>query len=131
MDKMKNLCIEKNCIKCCLDTRMPLSNQDIKRINKLGFDKKVFVYKNGGWIQLRNRKGKCVFHNGLKCLIYKERPEGCRLYPIIYDKDNNCAIHDAYCPYKEKFKITKDKIEKLILLVSKLENEKVQRKTYE
>lgn len=126
---MKSCCKENNCIKCCLETRMPLSNQDIERIKMLGFNTKFFITSKKGWLQLKNKNGKCIFHNGILCTIYKDRPEGCRLYPIIYDKNESIAIFDKDCPYKDNFKISKGVIKKLYALVSKLEHEKAQRKS--
>jgi len=41
------------------------------------------------------------------CLIYKDRPEGCKIYAIIYDKDKDRAVFDKDCLYREKFKISK------------------------
>jgi Fe-S-cluster containining protein len=110
-------------------TEMPLSNQDIERIKNLGFSKMFFINDKNGWLLLKNKDGRCVFNNGSICLIYKDRPEGCRLYPIIYDKDKSCAIYDKYCPFKEKFKISKETVEKLFALISKLEYEKAKRKS--
>jgi len=108
---------------------MPLSNQDIERIKMLGFNTKFFITSKKGWLQLKNKNGKCIFHNGILCTIYKDRPEGCRLYPIIYDKNESIAIFDKDCPYKDNFKISKGVIKKLYALVSKLEHEKAQRKS--
>lgn len=125
---MQNICRNNHCIKCCQETRMPLTNKDIKRITSLGFKTKFFIKSRNGWLQLKNKDGKCVFNDGLMCVIYKNRPEGCRLYPVIYDKDEDCAIFDKYCPYTENFKISKRKADMLYALVSKLEFEKTQRK---
>jgi len=108
---------------------MPLLNLDVKRIQSLGFNRKFFTKISNGWVQLKNKNGKCVFNNGIICVIYKNRLEGCRLYPIIYDKDKNCATLDSYCPYKENFKISKNKTKLLFTLVLKLEYEKAQRKS--
>ena len=124
---MSSPCIDLNCIKCCKDTIMLLSDMDINRIKKLGFSCDFFVDTHNGWLQLKNRDGSCVFHNGIKCLIYDHRPKGCRMYPVIFDKDNNCAILDKECPYKTKFLITQSLRKKLFLLVSRIESERFQR----
>ena len=124
---MKSCCIDHKCIQCCLDTKMILSYQDIERIKRLGFDTNFFVTRRDGWLQLKNRDGRCVFHNGIKCSIYDHRPEGCRMYPVIFDKDNNCAILDKECPYRTKFLITQSLRKKLFLLVSRIESERFQR----
>jgi len=124
---MTSLCIAKKCNKCCKNTNMLLSETDIRQIEKLGYSFDFFVDIYEGWFQLKNKDGHCVFHNGVKCLIYENRPVGCQLYPITFDKDNNCAILDGECPYKTKFLITTSKREKLLYLVSKIESERVQR----
>jgi len=89
---MKSPCRYFNCIQCCKETVMLLSNADIKRIENLGFSRDLFVDDVEGWLQLKNQNDHCVFHDGMKCLIYAHRPEGCTLYPIIYDMDNDCAV---------------------------------------
>lgn len=122
--KMNSLCINFKCIQCCKNTNMLLSDTDIKRIEKLGFLCDFFVNSCDGWLQLKNRDGRCVFHDGMKCLIYEHRPAGCQLYPIIFDKDNNCAILDEECPYRTKFFITQSLRKKLFHLVSRVISER-------
>jgi len=124
---MKSCCMDFKCIQCCIETSMPLSSQDITRIKKLGFKTNFFVIKRCGWLQLKNYEGKCVFHNGINCSIYDNRPEGCKLYPIIYNKDKRCAIIDKDCSYADKFKISKRTTRQLYALVSKLESERAKR----
>lgn len=125
---MKSCCMDFKCIQCCLETSMPLSSQDIAKIKNLGFKTNSFVIERCGWLQLKNYKGKCVFHNGTMCSIYENRPEGCKLYPIIYDKDKKCAIFDKDCLYIDKFHISKSTTKQLYNLVSKLENERAEKK---
>lgn len=127
-EKSQNYCISHHCISCCQATNMLLSLKDIQRIEKLGYMRSVFAKKSKGWIQLRNVQGRCVFHDGTHCRIYDHRPEGCRLYPVVFDKDNNQAIRDKGCPQKQYFSITQDKIKRLQFLVSTLEHERVLRK---
>ncbi len=54
-----------------------------------------------GYAQLKNRNGYCVFYDIEKrqCSIYTERPEGCRVYPVILDEDVGIII-DEICPEK-------------------------------
>ena len=106
---------------------MPLSNEDIKRINKLGFDTDFFVSEKNGWLQLKNQNGRCVFHDGKICTIYEHRPNGCRIYPIIFDKDVNHAVFDKECPNRVKFVITDDIKKKLNDQVLILERERAKR----
>ena len=120
---MKSPCRHFNCIQCCKETVMLLSNADIKRIENLGFPRDLFVDDVEGWLQLKNQNGHCVFHDGMKCLIYTHRPEGCTLYPVIYDMDNDCAIIDEDCPYGSHFSMSLDVRKQLFSLVSRIESE--------
>ena len=123
---MNNCCIKFNCIQCCVNTNMILSNKDIERIGKLGFTKSYFVKKHKGWFELKNKDGSCIFHNGKSCSIYPNRPEGCRLYPIVYDTDNGCAMIDNECPHKNDFTLSKKKNMQLLSLIKILEYERSQ-----
>lgn len=120
-------CLEKKCIQCCIETNMLLSYHDIKGIEKLGYDKEFFVFENKRWLQLKNHNGRCVFHNGNKCTIYDQRPKGCSLYPIVYDKTSRKAILDDECPQKKCFSLSKKKVEQLLTLVHLLQKERTQR----
>ncbi|MFH0711031.1 MAG: YkgJ family cysteine cluster protein [Candidatus Aenigmatarchaeota archaeon] len=117
-------CVQK-CVQCCLETEMPLSEEDVERIKSLGFDYDFFVVNADNWLQLKNIDGKCAFNDGKQCLIYENRPEGCRLYPITYDEDG--AVLDEDCPHKEEFKISKAEIKMVSSLVRKLKDERKQR----
>lgn len=124
---MSNCCLETKCIQCCIETNMLLSYRDIENIQKMGYDRKFFVSERNGWLQLKNHQGRCVFHNGVRCTIYHQRPEGCTLYPVVYDKDNQCAILDSECPQKQCFPLSKTKSQQLDILISILEKEKIER----
>ena len=100
---------------------MVLSLEDVKRISALGFSREFFVEEVDGWLQLKNRNGLCVFHDGSGCTIYYQRPHGCRLYPVIYDADNDCAIIDEECPYGKYFSLSEDIENELYALISQVE----------
>jgi Fe-S-cluster containining protein len=117
---MDTICFKKKCINCCRETQMPLSISDIKRIEQIGFKQELFVYSNEGWVQLKNKNGLCVFHTGEKCSIYEHRPEGCTLYPVIFDYDTKQAILDDECPYRTTFSITRHIRTQLSKLVSNI-----------
>ena len=124
---MKSPCIDLNCILCCKNTNMILSEKDIDKIQSLGFSYNFFVDINDGWLQLKNKDGLCVFHNCKKCLIYENRPEGCQLYPITYDNDNKCTIFDKECPHQSKFIISENLKLKLFNLISRVKSERSKR----
>jgi len=107
---------------------MILTSHDIEIIEKLGYEFHFFVTEHTGWLQLKNYKGRCVFHNGIQCDIYDHRPEGCVLYPIVYDKDNRYAILDNECPQKHCFPLSKTKEQQIKTLVLLLEKERKDRK---
>ena len=103
------ICMKYGCFKCCIKTEMPLTEDDIRRIESLGYRREQFVVVKGGIPRLRNKNGKCVFlgEDG-KCIIYKHRPLGCRLYPVI-QVNGGCDVDHEYCPYAHM--ITKEEIE--------------------
>jgi len=86
-----------NCGVCCTETEMLLSQKDIIRLEKKGFSKKHFAkYNRQGYAQLKNREGYCVFYNAekRKCRVYVDRPEGCRVYPVILDEEKGIVLDD-------------------------------------
>ncbi len=106
---------------------MLLSHHDIERIKKLGYDDGFFIEEHRGWLRLKNKKGRCVFHDGIKCKIYEDRPEGCTLYPIIYDADEKAAMLDSECPHQKCFFISEEKERQLFALVSEIMQERMLR----
>jgi uncharacterized protein len=124
---MSNPCLETKCYQCCKETNMLLSYQDIETIEKKGYEKSFFVKEHDGWLELKNANGRCVFHNGDKCTLYENRPQGCRLYPVVYETDSKSAIIDSECPQKQYFPRSKSKEQQLLALISILQNERRQR----
>jgi hypothetical protein len=79
---------------------MMLSDADVKCLEKIGYDRQKFVRQDRhGFIRLRNRHGFCVFYNVERgcCKIYERRPLGCRIYPIMCDKQERIILDDL-CP---------------------------------
>jgi Fe-S-cluster containining protein len=104
---MENKC--ENCGKCCLETEMILSQQDIKLIIN-NYPNNIrehdFVFKNENeQFQLKNFEGHCVFldYFSKTCNIYKYRPHGCRFYPLIYDINEERCKLDGDCPRNDLF----------------------------
>jgi len=127
MGTMKNWCLQYGCIKCCLNTKMPLSTSDIEGIRGLGFSEGFFVTKRDGELRLKNLNGRCVFHNGQRCTIYNGRPEGCRLYPVVFDENKGRAVLHGYCPHRNKFQLTPAISCQVVKLVRKLDAERKRR----
>lgn len=104
---MENKC--ENCGKCCLDTEMILSHQDIELI-KISYPNNIrkqdFAFKNKNeQFQLKNIEGHCVFfnHYSKNCNIYKFRPQGCRFYPLIFNINEKKCKLDEDCPRTNLF----------------------------
>jgi len=113
-------CVKHKCVKCCLETRMPLSNLDLKRILKLNYRLECFAEKTQGRWRLKNNSGRCGFLLEEGCGIYSHRPEGCRLYPLVYDETLKKAVIDPLCPYGYLFKVRRNEVERLKTLLEKL-----------
>ncbi len=90
-----------HCGVCCEKTEMMLSNADVERLERRGFVRHKFVrYDRYGFARLKNRGGLCIFYDAenCRCKVYKHRPLGCRIYPVIYCGQE--AVVDALCPMK-------------------------------
>lgn len=124
---MSDACRRENCVQCCLGTEMPLSNDDVERIEEMGFKRGEFSVDADGWIRLKNAGGRCVFNDGSGCRIYDGRPEGCRLYPVVYNEDTEDAALDNDCPFGDEFEIGKDETRELLELVKRLKDERKER----
>jgi Fe-S-cluster containining protein len=116
-------CLRHECVACCLETEMPLTEADVERIEKLGFERDEFTLKVGGETRLRNRRGRCFFLEEGVCRVYASRPDGCRIYPLIYDVDAHRFIFDSVCPHTAEFKTTKEDKDHLRHLIRKLDRE--------
>ncbi len=94
----------KYCGKCCYYTEMILLPRDIERIKKLGYRLEEFIVYREGIPRLRNIDGHCIFLDPStnKCMIYSDRPLGCRLYPLIYDLELGEPVIDPYCPHADQ-----------------------------
>lgn len=124
---MTTCCLRIQCDQCCRHTNMLLTEQDINRIAGLGYERNYFVLERNGWLQLKNMHGRCVFHTMERCRIYDHRPEGCMLYPVVYDADHHSAILDAECPQRQHFFLRERKVQKLLLLIETLHDERSRR----
>jgi hypothetical protein len=116
-------CMIHGCVKCCIETRMPLSRFDIERISKQGYRFKDFVVKRKRERHLKNRNGRCVFLGDEGCIIYSSRPEGCRLYPLVYNLKNGKAVVHDLCPYGHVFRFSEEDRENLAAFFKKLSKE--------
>jgi hypothetical protein len=102
---------------------MPLTEDDIKRIEKLGFKRSDFIVEAEGETRLLNVKKTCFFLREGGCTVYEGRPEGCRIYPLVYDLDAHKFVYDTVCPHSVEFKSNREDKEKLKRLIRRLDKE--------
>ncbi len=103
--KLVNACLFHKCTLCCYDTEMNLSNKDVNIIRNLGYEETSFVKEKNGLKYLKNRHGKCVFLENY-CTIYRNRPEGCQLYPVIFESGTKKVTLDKLCPFNKEFRVS-------------------------
>jgi Fe-S-cluster containining protein len=82
---------------------MALLEEDIGRIEAMGYRREQFSMDSKGLVVLKNIRRLCVFHDGSSCTIYKARPVGCRLYPLVYAEYSASSTTDRLCPFREEF----------------------------
>lgn len=118
-----------HCGLCCEKTEMMLSYADVERLERAGYNRHEFVrYDRHGFVRLRNRRGFCVFYNAEKrrCRIYKHRPLGCRVYPVIFSKQEGIIVDDL-CPTRNT--VSKTELErkgkKLMKLLERIDAEAI------
>ena len=102
---------------------MHLTHHDITKIEQQNYNS-FYTESRDGWVQLKNHKGRCIFHDGTKCTIYTIRPHGCQLYPLVFNIDDHKPIYDSICPHPECFPITQEKTHQIQTLIDQLYKEK-------
>ena len=121
-------CVKHTCTLCCHDTNMPLTLADMERLTARGERLDAFSQPDEediGYIRLRNtEKGACTFlaPDG-RCRVQADKPEGCRLYPFIYDMDRDRVLRDSFCPFNKEFDAPPGTEQKVRALVARLEAE--------
>ncbi len=107
-------CVAHRCVQCCLETEMPLSEGDIGRLLDLGHRLEAFAVRVGAEWRLRNRFGACVFLGAEGCTIYRYRPEGCRIYPLVYHEAQGRAVLHRFCPHRQEFAVRPADVDHLL-----------------
>ncbi|WP_048148174.1 YkgJ family cysteine cluster protein [Palaeococcus ferrophilus] len=101
-----------DCAKCCVELDIPLRDEDITRIEELGYSTWEFVdyekmfYRGDRFVGYALKKrpfdGACPFlREDGKCAIYPHRPLACRLYPFLLVKHGNVLeiyVRNVECP---------------------------------
>ena len=125
-------CIRNACTICCHDTNMPLSLADMERLTSFGHRLADFseLDEEEGYLRLRNtEEGACHFLDEKgRCSVQHAKPEGCRLYPFIYDEEDDRIVRDYICPFNREFEPPADVETRVRELVGRLEREAAARK---
>jgi Fe-S-cluster containining protein len=116
-----------HCGVCCQETEMPLSDEDVRLLEKTGYPKEKFARRDErGYLLLRNKRGHCFFYDMTKrlCSVYSIRPQGCRTYPVVCT-DENTVLVDDLCPRKRTVseKELRRKGEEVLKLVQKIDSQ--------
>ncbi len=85
---------------------MLLSNKDIMRFEKKGYNRNQFVnFDEQGYATLQNVAGNCYFFDPetRTCRERANRPSGCRIYPVMLDEDQGVVV-DSNCPSSKTLK---------------------------
>ncbi len=110
------------CGKCCHETEMLLSRRDIERLEKRGYRRSDFAVRlPNGLYQLRNVNGVCYFFKDGLCSVYKDRPEGCRYYPVILSENGRRCIRDPLCPNSKT--VSKEELKRICIKLKRLYKE--------
>lgn len=125
-------CVKHACTACCKDTNMPLTFVDLERLTSLGHKLDDFSEpdEEEGYLRLKNTpEGNCNFlaEDG-RCKVQANKPEGCRLYPFIYDEDHDAVIRDGFCPFNREFAAPEGVERQVRELIQRLEAEASWRK---
>lgn len=120
-----------NCGVCCTETEMLLSKKDIKRLEKKGYSQNYFVQiDNQGYAQLKNRDGYCIFYDLKKrqCSVYRDRPSGCMVYPVILDEESGIIL-DSICQAHESISEREKSLKgvKVVKLLERIDSEALER----
>lgn len=139
-----NPCVDHDCSACCHDVEMLLTDADVQRIGAAHPGLDFHFQADDGYLQLRTRDGPpaigshaapgamprpCIFlaQSGA-CSIHAMRPEGCRLYPAVWDDALRGAELDAdYCPHTDGFAIPVATVDAVRRLADKLEAQRLRR----
>jgi hypothetical protein len=131
-------CLATGCSACCHDTEMLLTEADVERIDLVAGGRDWWFQAGDGYLQLRTRDGPaakgapsasarpCVFLRGDgHCSVWEDRPEGCRLYPAVWDGEALRAHKDdEHCPHTAGFALPQASADAVRRLAAKLERER-------
>ncbi len=111
-----NPCRDHGCSACCHDTEMLLTEADLARLRATTGRDDFWFQADDGYLQLRTRDGPAapgapsptakpcaLLAADGTCSVWEDRPEGCRLYPAVWDSELRKSHFDVDCPHTDGF----------------------------
>lgn len=129
-----NPCRDLGCSACCHDIEMILTDADLARLRAARPGEDFWFQADDGYLQLRTRDGPAAAGGAGKpcwflgadgaCTVFADRPEGCRLYPAVWDDALRAAELDGdYCPNTDRFLLPSATVDAVRRLAKKLQAE--------
>lgn len=125
-------CVNHGCSKCCYEAEMPLLESDMQRLESLGHERGQFAVLDDEAVpQLRMVDGHCYFLNSARrCGVHEARPEGCRLYPQVWDAYTGRVRRDEFCPFSHEFPDDSDVAKRVEGVLAQLGSEAATRRRH-
>ena len=77
---------------------MSLTNEDVERLEAAG-ERDFYHPADDGSLRLATIGDRCVFLLEGRCRVYPNRPDGCVLYPLVWNVVSREPDLHEFCPY--------------------------------
>jgi Fe-S-cluster containining protein len=84
---------------------MSLTLEDVQRLETAG-ERGFYRAADDGSLRLATVGDRCVFLTEGRCRVYANRPEGCVLYPLVWNVISNEPDLHEFCPYAQQFRFS-------------------------
>ena len=84
---------------------MTLTVADVERLEAAGF-RDFLRHGPNGQLHIRRAGDRCLFLHRGRCVVYRHRPEGCLLYPLVLDVVRDLVLLDDFCPHRGEFRFS-------------------------
>jgi Fe-S-cluster containining protein len=130
--RSENVCLARGCSACCRGTEMLLTEADVERLSAARPGADFHFRAPDGYLQLKTRPedtDPCVFLTlDGRCSVHDVRPEGCRLYPGVWDEElRRTHLDDEHCPHTDGFNFPRVASDAVVRLARRLRQERDQR----
>ena len=84
---------------------MSLTLEDVERLESAG-ERDFYREADDGSLRLTTVDDRCVFLVDGRCRVYPDRPDGCVLYPLVWNVVSNETDLHEFCPYARQFRFS-------------------------